>query len=362
MLKLSGFVLAAALSSSALAAEEKGREATCYTDPEHADEDFALQGEFSGWQWPTGSDRSSERIGLQVVAQGDRRFFAIKYLGGLPGDGWQGGQRIRLEGRRVGSRLLLEGDVTEIRGAAEAAHVLDRNGKAIGELKRVTRISPTLNAPAPQGAVALFDGHGVDQFKGGRVTDRGWLMPGAETKQVWKDFRLHGEFYLPYKPYATGQERGNSGFYLQKRYEVQVLDSFGLEGVENEAGSLYKQRRPDVNMCLPPLTWQTYDIDFTAARFDESGKKIEPAVISVWHNGTPIHNRVEIAGKTGNGQPEATDPLPILLQDHQNPVVYRNLWIIDTSEPAARSIDWLRLPPRVDPQPIDVERTRTFAF
>ncbi|MCA9078898.1 MAG: DUF1080 domain-containing protein, partial [Planctomycetaceae bacterium] len=160
------------------------------------------------------------------------------------------------------------------------------------------------------------------------------------------------EFRIPYKPMARGQGRGNSGFYLQSRYEVQVLDSFGLEGIENECGALYRTRRPAFNMCLPPLQWQTYDIDFSPAKFDAQGNKTRNMRISVWHNGVLIHDRADIPNKTGAGKPEGPEPLITKLQDHGNPVVYRNLWMIDRTQPGTESISWLRLPPQGPPVPI----------
>ncbi|MGH7128550.1 MAG: 3-keto-disaccharide hydrolase, partial [Planctomycetaceae bacterium] len=144
------------------------------------------------------------------------------------------------------------------------------------------------------------------------------------------------EFRLPYMPYARGQGRANSGVYLQGRYEVQILDSFGLHGAENECGALYRLRPPDVNMCLPPLAWQTFDIEFHAARFDAAGRKTENARITVLHNGVAIHDNVEILRKTGNGAEEGPDPLPIRLQDHGNPVVFRNIWILDRERTPAQ--------------------------
>jgi hypothetical protein len=344
-------IVAAFIPLTAYAAEGDG---ATYTSPDAADDDFSFQGEFLGWQRPTGSHRSTQRIGLQVVALGDQNFLAVKYLGGLPGDGWQQDGRFLLKGRRVGHRLDCEGDVYDLVVTRSGAHVLSHDGSAVGHLERIHRVSPTLGAPPPAGAFVLFDGSGVYHFKTGRLTSEGWLAAGTETRDAWNDFRLHGEFLLPYQPHARGQARANSGFYLQSRYEVQVLDSFGLEGVENECAALYKVRRPDLNMCLPPLVWQTYDIDFTAARFDDAGHKISPMRITVWHNGVPVHTDAAIPARTGSGQPEGPQPLPLKLQDHGNPVAYRNLWIIDTSQPAARSTDWLRLPLKAEPVPVGV--------
>jgi hypothetical protein len=146
------------------------------------------------------------------------------------------------------------------------------------------------------------------------------------------DFHLHLEFRTPYKPFARGQHRGNSGVYIQRRYEVQVLDSFSLSGEANECGGLYRMKTPEVNMCLPPLSWQTYDIDFTAAKFDADGKRIAKARLTVVHNGEVIHDDFELPNKTGAGRKESPEPLPIWLQGHGNPVQFRNIWIVERTE------------------------------
>jgi hypothetical protein len=118
--------------------------------------------------------------------------------------------------------------------------------------------------------------------------------------------------------------------YVQDRYEVQVLDSFGLKGENNECGGIYTVAKPKVNMCLPPLTWQTYDIEFERATFDNDGRKTKPAVITVRHNGVLIHDHVEVPKATASaGRPEGPEPGPIQLQNHGNPVVFKNIWVVE---------------------------------
>lgn len=310
-----------------------------FLTPEEAGEDYALQGEFVGWT-KSSRDGDVRKAGLQVVALGDNQFGAAGYSGGLPGDGWFGGERQLFTGDRQGEVVeLSRREGLQITVDSESATLTDAAGETVGEFRKVHRTSPTLGALAPPGAVILFSGGSTEKFTDASITEDGLLMAGTQTARPYTDFRLHAEFRLPFKPHARGQARGNSGFYLQSRYEVQVLDSFGLEGVENECGALYKTRRPDFNMCYPPLVWQTYDIDLTSPRFDAEGNKVTNMHISVWHNGVLIHNNAEIPNKTGAGKPETPEPLPTKLQDHGNPVVYRNIWLIEkTSDPRATSV------------------------
>jgi hypothetical protein len=152
------------------------------------------------------------------------------------------------------------------------------------------------------------------------------------TKRKFEDFELHIEFRTPFMPDARGQGRGNSGVYLQGRYEVQVLDSYGLEGKDNECGGIYKVGAPLVNMCLPPLQWQTYDIMFRAPRFNAGGTKAEDAVITVVHNGVTIHDRRRIPGPTGGAlDGKVAEPGGIYLQDHGNPAQFRNIWLVESN-------------------------------
>jgi hypothetical protein len=182
-------------------------------------------------------------------------------------------------------------------------------------------------APAA-GAKVLFNGTSTAAFQSAKLTDDGLLEVGALTNEPVGDFRLHLEFRTPFEPQQRGQSRGNSGVYIQERYEVQVLDSFGLAGEASECAALYRQRKPDFNLCLPPMSWQTYDIRFRAARFDTHGNKIANARITLFHNGIAVHDDVELTGKTGAGKQEEPTLRPIRLQAHGHAVVFRNLWIV----------------------------------
>jgi hypothetical protein len=298
-------------------------------DPALAGDDFAVQGEYSGvacWQgW-------RQSVGLQVVAQGDGKFEALLYAGGLPGNGYGGGTRTKLGGGRDGASVVLTGDQIAARlQAGYAVTLTGGQGQLLGYLQPMHRYSRTAGAAPPAGAIVLFDGQQADRLKNAKVSEAGLLQIGAETVDSYRDFTLHAEFKTPFMPYARGQARGNSGLYLQKRYEVQVLDSFGLEPRDNEAGGLYKFKAPDLNMSFPPLSWQTYDMHFTAAKFDDAGNKTAKARITVWHNGVVIHNNVELENKTGGGSQEGPQALPILFQNHGNPVEFRNVWLVEHS-------------------------------
>jgi hypothetical protein len=130
-------------------------------------------------------------------------------------------------------------------------------------------------------------------------------------------------------PSARGQGRGNSGVYIQSRYECQVLDSFGLEGENNECGAIYTIAKPAVNMCFPPLSWQTYDIDFTAARYGDHSNKTRNARVTIKHNGIVIHQNLELSSSTPGQHPEGPEHDSLFLQNHGNPVVFRNIWVVD---------------------------------
>jgi hypothetical protein len=336
MARLCGGLLVAVAASlgacTAAHARGKGGGTKTWTEPELASRenpDFLVQGEYV-----------CGMHGLQVVALGKGRFYAARLAGGLPGAGW--------DGRSVEGALL---DTEGVQALVER-----------GGFKRVERKSPTLGAKPPAGANVLFDSarakESLANWAGGKATPEGLLIEGTRTAKQLGSFRLHLEFRMPFKPdrAPSNQDRGNSGVYTFNRYETQLLDSFGLhfnhidEGKKNSSawkaefkkhlgfgpqsdrtqwcGCFYKFKTPKVNMSYPPLAWQTYDITFTAPRF-EGDRKTVNARITVLHNGVTIHDDVELPKGTGAGGGRREVPREcIYLQGHGNPVRFRNIWYV----------------------------------
>ncbi len=291
--------------------------AEAFLDPAAAGPDYAIQGEYA-----------NDNGAAQVVALGEGKFRVVGWENGLPGASPEAEQVGEAEAQRTGDTATFAGRGWKGTIAGDTLTATNDEGETF-TLKKLVRRSPTLGAKPPVGAIVLFDGSSADAWQGGKV-ENGLLRCGTKTKQAFGDCTLHVEFRTPFKPFARGQERGNSGVYLQDRHEVQVLDSFGLKGENNECGGIYTVARPRVNMCFPPLTWQSYDIDFEAARYDADGKKTKNAVMTVKHNGVLVHDHVEVPkATTSAGRAEGADPGPIQLQDHGNPVYYRNVWIVE---------------------------------
>lgn len=198
-----------------------------------------------------------------------------------------------------------------------------------------------LAGPPPSDAIVLFDGKNLSEWvdkKGGpakwsvedgvmTVTHTGSIY----TKREFGDFQLHVEWATPAKVVGDSQGRGNSGIIIQERYEVQVLDSFHNKTYyDGQAGSVYKQHPPLVNVSRKPGEWQTYDIIYHAPRFDTDGKLLQPATVTVLQNGVLVQDHATIKGPTASDHPQyVAHPLkqPLELQDHKNPVRYRNIWI-----------------------------------
>lgn len=296
-------------------------------DPEKAGADFDIQGEYSGMV-------GELKVGIQVIADGDGKFRSMGYLGGLPGDGFDGTEEKKIPGTGVmdGDVCVLTASNPEHTGHGEIKDsnftMFDKDNVKVAEFAKVKRQSPTLGLKAPEGAVVLFDGTTADLFHKGRMSEDKLLMEGVTSKQKFGSYKLHMEFLLSYMPYARGQGRSNSGCYHQGRYEVQILDSFGLEGKDNECGGIYKIAVPKTNMCFPPLSWQTYDAEFHAAEYDDAGKKTKNAWVTVKHNDVLIHENQELPHST-TASPVKESPAdgPLFLQNHGNPVRFRNIWM-----------------------------------
>jgi hypothetical protein len=275
----------------------------------------------------------------QVIALGDNKYrivLAAKLDMRCPPKGVfeveAAGEALTFQGE--GLRGELRGDV--IKGG--------RGETARFELKKKLGLSPTLGVKPPKGATVLFDGSGLDAWE----TSKGWeIIDGAmmvtpkgeyiQSKQTFGDVDMHVEFRNSFMPKSRGQQRSNSGVFLQDVYEVQVLDSYGLEGYYDECGALYKVAAPMVNACAPPLAWQTYDIEYRAPRFDSAGNLTANARITVRHNGKLIHNDQELWWITAWTEEERLGAPPrkpghIRLQSHGNYVQFRNIWAVDKSK------------------------------
>lgn len=327
--------------------------------------ELKLQGEYVGKD-------GEKRVGIQVVARGDKSFHALVLEGGLPGDGWDGGRYGLLE-----SGPRSDGTV-EFRSPGDdgASAVLDENGMALKRggrtilLKRVERKSETLGKQPPAGAIVLFGGAkpNVDAFEERKDIEGmtaplmfdGNLMAGAVTKRKFRDYTLHVEFMTGWEPQNIPWRRADAGVYMLARYEVAIGDSFGFDfdlsgatspnrpkllddrgktskfppakntSAPRVCGSVFTYPSKVPNSCLPPLVWQTLDIDFRAPRFDATGKKTAKAVVSVKLNGHPSVDKLEVNGPTPHGfkGPEAADG-PIWFEAFGRRVLYRNIWLVE---------------------------------
>lgn len=228
-------------------------------------------------------------------------------------------------------------------GSCDGKTLLCRGGTPPGvfELTYTVRTSPTLGRPPPEGAVVLLRPDTAERDLRAHWTNQSWKLLPDGSMQVAKganytrrpigDMQMHVEFMVPYEPQKGSQGRGNSGLYIQDRYELQILDSFGLVPANNHCASIYKTKAPDVNASTPPMTWQTYDITFRAATFTADRTLASPPEITVVHNGIKVHDRVTLQTPTGAGrkrhkaQPH-TPAFKLQLQDHAHPVRFRNIW------------------------------------
>jgi hypothetical protein len=300
----------------------------------------------------TSGDLTDVPVSVDVIADSRTRYTVVFYVG-------DAAQRAELKARKphvkdddeeaAANATVVEidddidlgsahGGQYKVRGTLEnnlLSGSFEGSTSAAFELKKDESTPPSLGAAPPEGARVLFEGSNLEQWS--RWPEK-WCLTGDGAMQVcgsnfvtreeFGSAEWHMEFRTPFLPNERGQGRGNSGVYLQGRYEVQVLDSFGLEPADNLCGGIYKVAVPKVNACLPPLQWQTYDITFLAPEFDEGGKVTKNARLTVVQNGITIHEDLELPNPTPGGvssDPAATGPL--LLQDHGNDVRFRNIWV-----------------------------------
>jgi hypothetical protein len=199
----------------------------------------------------------------------------------------------------------------------------------------------------PSGAIVLFDGKDLSQWVGTDGQPSKWKVENGYvqcvphtgfliSRQPFGDMQLHVEFWEPVPAVGKDQDRGNSGVIIMGQYEIQVLDSYNnITYADGQAGAVYGQYPPQVNVSRPPGQWQTYDIIFHGPRFDQSGALLRKARVSVLQNGVLVQDNVEIEGVTGYEPLKyavVPEKLPLRLQDHGHPVRYRNIWVRELAE------------------------------
>ncbi|GGM10590.1 family 16 glycoside hydrolase [Micromonospora yangpuensis] len=287
------------------------------------------------------NDGSSTRISVDVTEAGNYDL-AMRYSNGP--NPYSGVKQLSLyvNGKRV-EQTVFPSTVTWQEWGTVTTKARLRRGHNVVEYRKEAADSGHVNldvlAVRPRGErITLFDGGDLTEWQHTDGREPEWTVAGnamtvrngdLRTVQAFGDFRLHVEFKLPlYPPEVTGQARANSGVYLQDRYEIQVLDSFGIAVPKtNDAAAIYTQKAPDVNAARPPETWQTYVIEYRQARYDATGAKVANPRVTVTWNGVLVHDDVEILGPTGGSRPEGPATGAIRLQDHGDPVQYRNIWI-----------------------------------
>lgn len=304
--------------------------------------EIELQGNFEGESVAPSGDATP--VTAQIVALGKGKHVAKIHVEGATGE-VAGKPKGKLEdglieyegtidlGPDLGGTYAIEATVENrvFSGTATSS-----DGTYRFSMDRVEKGSPTLGQAAPEGAIVLLDGSNMNAW----VVQPYWRLIGGgamgmrghsiTSKEEFGSAKYHIEFKTPLMPEASpgSQGRGNSGVYVMGRYEIQVLDSFSDEPMDNRCGGIYKKAVPVVNASLPPEEWQTYDITFHAPEYDASGNKTKDAVVTVVHNGTTIHDNVVLPDVTPGGvSGEEAAKGVLMLQDHGDDVNFRNIWV-----------------------------------
>ncbi len=250
-------------------------------------------------------------------------------------------KRLEIPLKKADGKIVASGNAGNAEWTGSVANgKLMLSGGGEFEAAREAKTSPTQGLKAPANAIVLLTNEpgkipSLDEWREGSwrpITDGSMQINGTgdqHTKREFGDMILHLEYKPPLKADARDQGRGNSGVYLMDRYEVQVLDSFGWPPADNQSGGIYKVAVPKVNAALPPTEWQTYDMAFRAPRFKANGDVETPATVTAYLNGVLIHDNVKIPGPTGGGAANNVAKAPIRLQDHSNPVRFRNIWVVE---------------------------------
>jgi hypothetical protein len=294
---------------------------------------YEYQGDYTGVLSFDGGEEY--KASLQVAVYGENRFQALFITGELPGYTDQpisDDQMFEMTGAIENGSLIIEGDhPIEFRYDDGRFAAIDNENNVLGYLGHTVRTSPVMGLAPPESAIVLFDGSNLDYWdENTEMTDDGLLIEGATTTAEYGDMRLHVEAKLGFMPNSESSGRSNSGIYIQNRYEVQIIDSFGLPPQIGGNGSLYNESAPRLNTSFPPLTWQTYDVFFRAPRFDEDGNKTENARVTVYLNGILVQDDEELESGTGaGGQREEVATAELYLQGHTGPVRFRNVWMVE---------------------------------
>lgn len=262
-----------------------------------------------------------------LIATDDNALELQLYQGSWP---FKASQQVWQSTLKISNGQLQHGD--NLVALASGAFSIKYKDQTLSLTKFVRR-SPTLGLPAPKGAKILFthlDTTSLSQWLDTALSQKGYLREGGTTVDDFQSFDLHLEYRLPLEPSNRGQNRGNSGLYIFKRYEVQILDNFGFEAGFTEAGALYRQKAPDVNAALPPLTWQTLDISFDAPTMGWLGLATGPLTISVYLNGQLVQDQVALSETTGlwNKWRGNAGRGNLYLQDHWHAVEFNNIWLL----------------------------------